>query len=328
MNAFSCTASVLLATGLCATAFAQFTTAYAQSYPAKPIRLVSPYPAGGIDNFARVMLPKLNELLGQPVLIDNRPGAGGNIGAEHVAKSAPDGYTLLFITAGTIISGALLTRVQPFDTVTDFTPIANLFDPLQLLTVHASLPVNSVKELIDYAKRYPGKLSYASSGVASVFHMNGESFRILTGTDMVHVPYKGSAPMATDLVAGRVEVGFPAVNNVKQHLGAGKLRVLAVLDPVRFSGLPEVAPLSDSVPGFRKMSTWTAVFGPVGLPQAMVERLNGVFLKALEVPEVRKFMDENGASIRGGTPQDLAATIRADLEITARLIKAVGIKPE
>jgi tripartite-type tricarboxylate transporter receptor subunit TctC len=302
--------------------------AHAQAYPAKPIRLVAPYPAGGIDAFARVMLPKLQETLGQPIVIDNRAGANGNIGSEHVARSAPDGYTLLFVTAGTIVSGALLTKVQPFDTVKDFTPVINLFDPLQILTVHVSVPVSSVPELIEYARRNPGKLSYASSGVASVFHMNGEAFKVLAGVDLVHVPYKGSAPMATDLLAGRVEVGFPAVNNVKAYLGSGKLKVLATLDPQRYPAMPDVPPLAESVPGFRKVSTWTAVFGPAALPRPIVERLNGAFSKALEAPEVRRFMDENGAVIRGGTPEDLAATIRTDLELTARLIERVGIKPE
>jgi tripartite-type tricarboxylate transporter receptor subunit TctC len=303
-------------------------TALSQAYPVKPVRLVAPYPPGGIDNFARVMAPKVAESLGQPVVIDNRAGASGIIGSDHVAKSAPDGYTLLFVTAGTIVSGALLTKVQPFDTVKDFTPIVNLFDPLQILTVHATLPVDSVKELVDYARRNPGKLSYASSGVGSVFHMNGESFRILTGTNLVHVPYKGSAPMTTDLVAGRVEVGFPAVNNVKQYLGKGKLKVLAILDAQRNATLPGVPTLAESVPGFTKVATWTAVFGPAGVPRPIVNRLNGAFNKALEAPEVRQFMEKNGAVVRGGSPEELAATIRTDLAITDKLIRTIGIKPE
>ena len=302
--------------------------AFAQSYPTRPIRLVVPYPPGGIDVFARVMLPKASELLGQPVVIDNRAGANGIIGSDNVVHSPPDGHSLLFVTAGTIVVVPVLTKVQPFDTVKDFTPIVNLLDPLQILTVHASLPVASVKELIDYAKRNPGKLSYASSGVGSVFYLNGEQLKLLAGMDIVHVPYKGSAPMTTDLLAGRIEVGLPALNNVNEYLGSGKLRILAVLDSQRYAGLPGVPTLAETVAGFRKTPTWTAVFGPASLPRPIVERLNGVFLKALDAPEVRKFIDERGAVIRGGTPQDLAATIRSDLELTEKLIKTIGIQPE
>jgi tripartite-type tricarboxylate transporter receptor subunit TctC len=314
--------SVVLSAAIC-------TAAQAQQYPSKPVRLISPYPPGGIDAFARIMTPKIQEVLGQPMIIENRAGANGNIGAEHVARSAPDGYTLLFIVAGTIVLGPMLTKVQPFDTVKDFTPVINLFDPMHLLTVSTTLPINSVKELIEHAKKNPGKLTYASSGVASVFHMNAEQFKILAGgIDMLHVPYKGSAPMATEMLAQRVDVAVPALNNVKTMLPQGKFRVLAVLDPQPSPALPGVRPIAETVPGFKKVPTWTAIFGPAGLPGPVTDRVNGAFTQALKAPEVVKFMDDNGAQLRGGTPQELAATIRQDLETTAKLIKTVGIKPE
>ncbi len=312
-------AALLAALSLCATA---------QTYPTKPIRLVVPYPPGGIDVFARVMLPKASEALGQPIVIENRAGANGVIGSENIAHSAPDGYSLLFVTAGSIVTGAALTKVQPFDVAKDFTPVINLLDPLQILTVHPSLPVRSVQELIDYAKRNPGKLSYGSSGIGSVFHLNGEQFKKLAGVDIVHVPYKGTAPLVTELLTGRIEVGLPAVNNVKEYLGSGKLRVLAVLDSQRYAGLPGVPILADAVPGFRKVPTWTAIFGPPGLPRAIVDRVNGAFQRALQAPEVRKFIEDQGAVIRGGTPEELAATIRSDLDFTVNLVKNLGIQPE
>ena len=316
------------AVALCLAALAFCPNAPAQNYPTKPIRLVVPYPPGGIDVFARVMLPKASEMLGQPMVIDNRAGANGIIGSDNIVHSAPDGHSLLFVTAGSIVIGAVLTKVQPFDVIRDFTPVINLLDPLQILTVHASLPVRSVKELLDYAKRNPGKLSYASSGIGSVFHLNGEQLKSLTGVDIVHVPYKGTAPMATDLLSGRIEVGMPALNNVNEYLTSGKLRVLAVLDSKPYAGLPGVPTLGESVPQFKKAPTWTAIFGPPGLPRPIVERLNGVFLKVLDAPEVRKFINDRGAVIRGGTPEELAATIRSDLDFTANLVKTLGIQPE
>jgi tripartite-type tricarboxylate transporter receptor subunit TctC len=303
-------------------------SAGAQSYPSKPIRLVVPYPPGGADVFARAVLPQATEMLGQPIIVDNRPGANGFVGSSFVAKSQPDGYTLLFTTAGSHVSGPLLNPNVPYDPVKDFSPVINLLEPLQLLTVSAALPVSSVAQLVEHTKRNPGKLSYASSGAGSVFHLNGEAFKLITGTDLLHVPFKGSAPMATDLLAGRIDVGFPALNNVKQFLNTGKLRVLAVLESKRYPAMPDVSTLAESVPGFVKAATWFAMFGPAELPRPLIERLNGVFQKALDSADARKFLDDNGAIAIGGSPQQLAATLKSDIELTAKLIKAAGIKGE
>lgn len=301
---------------------------FAQSYPMKPIRLVVSSPPGGIDAYVRIFTPKAAEMLGQAIVIENRGGANGAIGADHVAKQAADGYTLLFATSAPMVYGAILNKATPFDPIKDFSPILNVLDSLKIVTVHASLPVNSVQELIDYAKRNPGKLSYASSGIGSVFHMNAELFKLAAGVDIVHVPYKGTSAMATDLVAGRAEVGFPALNNVKPAIAGGKVRVLAILEARRYPGLPHLATLSELLPGFQPTPSWTGLFGPAGLPRPIVDRLNSVFLKSLDAPEVRKFIDDNGAVVAGGTPEEFADAIRTDLELAARAVRSAGIKPE
>ena len=302
--------------------------ALSQTYPVKPIRLVVSSPPGGIDAYVRIFTPKAAEMLGQPIIIENRGGANGVIGAEYVARAAPDGYTLLFATSGPIIYGAILNKVTPFDPVRDFSPILNVLDSLKIVTVHAAVPVSSIQELVDFAKRNPGRLSYGSSGIGSVFHMNGELFKLAAGVDIVHVPYKGTAAMATDLVAGRAEVGFPALNNVKAGITGGKVKVLAILEQRRFGGLPDLPTLSELLSGFRPTPSWTGLFGPAAMNRPMVDRLNNVFLKSLDAPEVKKFIDDNGAVVAGGTPDDFATAIKSDLELAAKAVKSAGIKPE
>ena len=303
-------------------------SAWPQAYPAKPIRLVISSPPGGIDVYVRLFTPKASEILGQPIVAENQGGANGMIGASFVSRAAPDGYTLLFATSAPIVYGAILNKATPFDPVRDFTPILNVLDSLKVVTVHASLPVQTLQELVDHAKRNPGKLTYASSGVGSVFHMNGELFKLAAGVDMLHVPYKGTAAAATDLLAGRADVGFPALNNIKSQLSSGKLRILAVLENRRYAGLAQVPTLGELVPGFEPTPSWTGLFGPAGLAPAITERLNGAFRKALEAPEVKTFMDDNGAILTAGTPAEFAATVKRDLALAAKAVKAAGIKAE
>ena len=317
----------ILSAGIASIAFSS-PTSFAQSYPTKPIRLVVSSPPGGIDAYVRLFTPKAAEMLGQPIVIENRGGANGAIGADHVAKQAADGYTILFATSAPMVYGAILKKDTPFDPIRDFSPILNVLDSLKIVTVHVSLPVNSIQELIVYAKCNPGKLSYASSGIGSVFHMNGELFKLASGVDIVHIPCKGTAAMATDLVAGRAEVGFPALNNVKPAIAGGKVRVLAILEQQRYGGLPNLATLSELLPGFQPTPSWAGLFGPAGLARPIVDRLNNVFLKSLDAPDVKKFIDENGAVVAGGTPEEFAAAIRTDLELAARAVKSAGIKSE
>jgi tripartite-type tricarboxylate transporter receptor subunit TctC len=300
----------------------------AQSYPTKAIRLVAPYPPGGIDVYARALVPKASEYLGQPVVIDNRAGANGFIGSRHVADSAPDGYTLLFVTASTPVIGTVLTKVAPYDPVKDFTPIINLLDGQSVVVVHPSVPVTSVKELIDYAKKNPGKMSFSSSGMGSSFHLNGESIKMATGIDLLHVPYKGSAPALTDVVAGRIEIGLPSYQNAKSHIEQGKVRLLAVIDTKRNPALPDTPALGEIIPGFKKAPGWTAIFGPAGMSRPIVDRLNAVFAKAVQDPEMRKVIASNGATLRASTSEELGALVRDDLVNVTAIVKAANIPIE
>ena len=302
--------------------------AAAQAYPVKPIRLVVGSPPGGIDAYVRLFAPRAAEMLGQPVIIENRGGANGAIGAENVARSPADGYSLLFATAGALVHAKVLNNNLPFDSLRDFTPIANLFETLIVMTVHASLPYKSVGEIVDYARRNPGKLTYASSGNTTIIHINGEIFKAAAKVDILHIPYKGTAAMATDLMAGRADVGFPALNNVKAHITSGKLRLIAVTQNQRYAGYPDVPTIAETVPAFSPPPSWNAIAGPAGLPRPIVDRLNAAFVKSLDAPEVRRFFEENGAVSRAGTPQELATTLRRDLDIAIQMIKATGIQAE
>ena len=317
-----CTAALVLAALLGASAV------FAQGYPAKPIRLIVPYPPGGIDQFARVLMPKAAEALGQPIVIDNRGGANGFIGAELLTRTPADGYSLGFMTSATMVGGMVLAANPPFDTVRDFTPVIRVLETLLVMTVSEAVPVNSVPELIDFAKRNPGKLSFGSSGVGSAFHLNGEKLKLATGIDMVHVPYKGSGPMATDILAGRVEVGFPGLNNVKAYLGAKKFKILAVMGSKRSAEIPDVPTIGEILPGYTAQTSWTAIFGPAKMPPAVVARLNGTFAKAADAPDFRKYLADNGAVGVAGAPEELAETLKADLKAVGDLVQRLRIPKE
>ncbi len=302
--------------------------AQSPSFPAKPIHLIVPFPPGGIDPAARLMAPKMTELLGQPIVIENRAGANGNIGSESVARAAADGYTLLFSTSSTLITGVFLSKNLPFDPLKDFTPITNLYEPLHALAVHTALPVKSLQELIDYARRNRGKLSYSSSGVGSVFHLNSELFKQAAGLDIVHVPYKGIAPAVADLGEGRVEVGLAGYSNFRPLLAAGKVRLLAVLEPARYPRLPDLPALRELLPQFHKAPSWIGLLGPARLPAPVLQRVHAAALHALRSAEVQKYFDENSNLTVGNSPQEFGRQMLADMEMTARLVKAIGVQPE
>jgi tripartite-type tricarboxylate transporter receptor subunit TctC len=274
------------------------------------------------------MLPKMIDLLGQQIVLDNRPGANGIIGAREAARAAPDGNTILFVTSSTVVGGIYLIKDVNLNPLTDFAPVTNMFEPLQVLAVPADLPVTSVRELIDYARRNPGKLSYGSSGIGSVFHLNGEQFKLATGIDMVHIPYKGTGPLATELLAGRVDVAFPALSNVRGFLPSGKVRILAVAESQRVAVLPNVPTIADTVPEFRKAPSWIAMFAPAKTPRNVTDRLHRAIVAALNAPEVRKYHDDNGSLIIAQDADQLTATLKSDLERVGKLIKTLDIKPE
>jgi tripartite-type tricarboxylate transporter receptor subunit TctC len=302
--------------------------AHAQAFPSRPIRVVVPFPAGGTDVTARIITTKMAEYLGQPLIVENRAGANGNIGSDYVAKSAPDGYTLLVTTSSTMVAGFLLTKNVPFDPVRDFTPIGNMYEAVQTLSVAARVPVSNLRELIDYAKKNPGKLNFGSIGTGSAYHLNGEIFKRAAGIDIVHVPYKGTAPMTVALLAGEVDMAFPSLSNLGGNLNTGKVKVLAMLDPRRHPRVPDVPPIQDTLPNFRKAANWIAMFGPANLPQPVAARLSAELQKALAAADVRSAIEKITSVIIGGTADELAATMKSDLQTTAQLIKEIGLQPE
>ncbi len=301
--------------------------AFAQPYPSRPIRIVVPFPAGGTtDLIARAAGQKLTESLGQPVVVDNRPGAGGNIGAELVAKSAPDGYTLLMGTVGTHAINASLYPKMPYDHVRDFAPIILVAGVPNVLVVNPSLPVNSVQELIAYGKANPGKLNFASSGNGTSIHLSGELFKTMTGVQMAHIPYKGSAPALQDLAGGQVQLMFDNLPSALPLIKAGRLKALAVTSKTRAPALPDVPTVAESgLPGF-EASSWFGLLAPAGTPQPVITKVNAEIAKWLATPEAKEKLTAQGANVVGGTPEDFARHIAAETAKWQKVVKESGAK--
>jgi tripartite-type tricarboxylate transporter receptor subunit TctC len=316
--------------GVLALVMALTTPAAAQTMSSgKPITVVVPFPPGpSLDLVARLTGAKLAEALGQPVVVENRTGANGTLGASAVARAAPDGHTLLFTTASTQVTAAHLMKNLPYDPVKDFTPIVAAVEPVTCLIVNSALPVNSVAELVAYAKARPGRLSYGSSGVGSVFHLVGELFNQTAGVSINHVPYRGVAPALQDVVAGHIPMAFLSISNALALGDNAGIKILAVLEPQRFTRRPDIPSMSEAVPAFRKPSSWFGVLGPAGLPAAMVARLNGEIIKTLAAADMKAKLDENGLSVIGGSPDDFRALIVDGLARYGEIIRAAGLKAE
>jgi tripartite-type tricarboxylate transporter receptor subunit TctC len=303
-------------------------SAIAQSYPRKPIQAVVPFPPGGSDATFRIVSAKMSEDLGRPIVVINRPGASGVIGSEYVARAEPDGYTILLTTSSTMITRKLLSKSTPFDPLKDFTPIAQVYESVLTLTVHPSVPAKSIEELIAHAKRNPGKLTFASIGTGSAYHLDGEILKKTAGIDMIHVPYKGTGPVMTALLGGEVHVAFPSLSNIGDMHEAGRVRILAFLDPTSFPGMSHIPSINRAVPGFTKATNWIGLFGPAGMPKSVVARLNASVRTALEAPSVRKTLESRGVLIRPSSPEELAQRMRKDLVETGNLIKELRIPTE
>jgi len=308
-------------------AWAGITAAHAESYPSRPIRSIMTV-AGGADVVARLVAQGLTAALGQPVVVEAQPGAGGAIGAEAVARAAPDGHTVMLTSASALVMNRFLSKSARLDPLKDFTPITKAFETVALVVAGPALPVASMRELIEYAKRHPGKLSYGTSGIGTTHHLAGESIRLLTGIDWVHVPYKGGPPVITDLIAGEIQVGFSILATAAPFIASGKIRILAVNGAKRYHVIGDVPTVSEQLPGYEPPSTWGGYFGPAGMPRTIVARLHDEIVRILNSPEVRAKAEDIGFPVATSTPEELTATIRRDIEYTAKIVKAVGIRPE
>jgi tripartite-type tricarboxylate transporter receptor subunit TctC len=297
----------------------------AQAYPVKPIRFVIAFtPGGPSDILSRLVGTKLSQSVGQPVIFDNRPGAGGNIAGEIVAKSVPDGHTLMIANNGVLAANATLYKKMTFSPGKELSPVVWVATQPNILAVHPSVPVNSVKELIAYLKARPGQLNYASSGNGAAAHLSAELFKSMTHTDMVHIPFKGAGPALADVLAGNSQVIFATALSVQPYLQSGRLRPLAVTTAKRIDSLPNLPTISESgVPGF-DASTWHGMVVPTGTPRAIIMRLNSEVNAILKQPDVVKLLTNQGAEIQGGTPEQFGAFIKSEGPKWAKVIKDAG----
>jgi tripartite-type tricarboxylate transporter receptor subunit TctC len=313
---------VILSAGLAVTAHAQ------AQYPVKPVRLVVPFPpGGGSDALSRILGPKLSEGLGQQVVIENRPGAGANIGAEVAAKSPPDGYTLLMGNVAHAINASLYAKLN-YDFVKDFAPVSLLASTPNIVVVHPSVPAKSVKELIALARSRPGQLDFASSGAGSSAHLAGELFMSMAGVKMNHVPYKGGGPAVVALLGGEVSVGFATTPSVVQHVKSGRLRGLAVTTARRSPSTPDLPTVSEAgVKGY-EAGTWYGLLAPSGTPKDVVSRLHADSMKSLAAADVKQRLDNAGFEAIGTTPEQFGTYIRSETEKWGKVVRAAGVRVE
>jgi tripartite-type tricarboxylate transporter receptor subunit TctC len=303
-------------------------SAQAQTYPVKPIRFVAAFPAGGpSDIVARAIGRRMSEVLGQPVVIENRTGAGGNIGAEAVAKAAPDGYTVLLGGSYVTIAPSLYTK-PPFDPIRDFAPVSLIVSNQYVLVTHPSVPARTVRDLIKIAKAKPGKLNYASTGPGSPPRLCAELFKSMAGVDMVNITYKGATPALVDMIGGHIDVYFGGISGTLPPIAGNKVRPLAVTSAKRSSQLPEVPTVAEAaLPGY-DITTWFGLLAPAATPREIVNKLNGVIVAIVADPEMKNYLVGQGVDPITNTPEQFAAYIRGEVPKFAKIVKAAGIAPE
>ncbi|MBK8322892.1 MAG: tripartite tricarboxylate transporter substrate binding protein [Betaproteobacteria bacterium] len=314
----------LLAAALCVAAL----PALSQGYPNKPVKVVVPFPAGGpTDVLTRVLADKMGAQLGQPVVVENKPGAGGSIGADFVAKSAPDGYTLVMATASTHSIGPYLGKL-PYDPVKDFTPIVWVGNATNVLVVSNNVPASNVKELIELARKDPGRLNYATSGIGTISHLTSELFASMAGVKLTHVPYKGTQQSIPDVMSGQVAILFDNIMTAMPNVKAGKVKALGISSPKRSALVPELPTVAEAgLPGFQSL-VWFGLLGPAGTPKAVVDRVNAELNKALLLPEIQARFVQVGFEPAVGTSADFARTMERDAAKWSKVIKDAGVKPE
>lgn len=301
-------------------------SALAQPYPSKPVRIIVNFPAGGVaDVYARIIGAKVQEAWGQPVVIENRTGAGGNIGAEAVAKSPPDGYTLNMSAIGPHAVNVSLFSRLPYDPVKDFAAVALVLEAEGLLVVHPSVPANSVADLVAYARANPGKLTFASAGTGTASHLAGELFKTMAKVDMTHVPYKGNVPAITDLLAGQTSLLFATMPTVLPHAKAGKLRALATIGAERSRAAPELPTVAETLQGF-EVNNWIGLFAPAGTPAAIVQRWNAEVMRIMQLGEIQARLPVEGARFAPNSPEQFAQFVKSEIAKWASVVKASGAR--
>jgi tripartite-type tricarboxylate transporter receptor subunit TctC len=317
----------IIAAGLLIAVLGASTSAVADDYPARPIKWVVGYPAGGTtDILARLIGQWLSEHLGAQVIIENRPGAGNNIGTEAVINAPPDGYTVLLVNPANGINASLYRKLN-FDFIRDIAPVAGLTRVPNVMEVNPAVPAKTVQEFIDYAKANPGKINWASSGNGTSVHLSGEMFEMMTGVDLLHVPYRGAAPALTDLISGQVQVMFDNMPSSIEHIRAGKLRALGVTTAKRSPALPDVPTVADTVPGY-EASAWFGMGAPKGTPPEAVNKLNKAINAALADPNIQARLADLGGIVMAGTPADFGQVIVEETEKWAKVVKAAGVSIE
>ena len=299
---------------------------HAQSFPSKPVRIITQFAAGsGGDLGVRVAATFMSENLGQPVVIENRAGGGGMVAAESVARSSPDGYTLLAATPGTQVMRVFMANTS-IDPVKDFQPITAISQSMAVIVAHPDFPAKNMAELVEYARRNPGKISYGTSGIGSEHHVSAEQIRMLTGINMVHVPYKAGIQAMNDVMAGQLPISFSITGPVFGPARAGKLKLIAVVNETRYARLPDVGTVLEGVPGFVPVRGWTGLFAPAGLPPAILRRLSADTIKAITSNEGRAKLYEAGFDAVGNTPEEFALMIQRQIELVGKVLKATGMK--
>jgi tripartite-type tricarboxylate transporter receptor subunit TctC len=303
--------------------------ANAQAWPAKPVRLVIPTsPGSSMDTIARMVSQKMSETVGQAVVPENQAGAQGRIGAERVARAAPDGYTLMIMSPSTTVVPSLLSKSWALDSKKEFTPITAAADPVSSLVIHPSLPVNTVQELVAYMKQHPNKVAFGSSGIAGIFHLLGELFKREVGVEYVHVPYKGVAPAVAATLTGEVQMTFSAVNNIIAHQRTGKLKVLAITQKERYRDYPDVPAITEIYPRLDRPASWFGFFGPGNLPQPVLTRIHAELVKALQLPDIRGKIEAGGMVLVANSPAEFHRMYLDAFRVYERVIKEAGIQPE
>ena len=305
------------------------TQGIAQTYPSKPVRVISTQQAGqGGDPLLRIVATKLASSLGQPFVVENNPGAGGTIATEQISTANPDGYNLLYATASSTVGVLYLFKNVRYDPVKGLTPIHAMGEVMTTMIASPQSGITTIPELIDRAKRNPGKLSYGTVGPGSTYHFLGETFKVETATDLLHVPYKGMGPMVNDVMAGRIEMSYLGMNQALPLHRQGKLRILAVIQKERYAKAPDIPTLQETLPKYEKPVSFFGLFGPANLPRPIVDRLHGEIARSLGTTEVRTAMDELTITPINNTPEEFAALIRRGIESSGAAAKAMGLKPE